>query len=553
MIARATGLLFFAVAAFAQPPAPAANAAVSGVVRDSVTGEPLANYNVSTDIGVTWVGNAVFQSRNMREVKSVTDESGRYQLSGLPPGTYRISASNSESPGLSGLERRITVGGRDIDHVDFRVLVAGSISGRVVDENKEPVPNIDVALVVREYFHGVLGYFIKQSARTDDHGQYKLRRVEPRKPVYVMAQRREIRLPDRSEVPLDPRLRRRAIIPTFYPNSPDKEGAAAIVIRPRENREGVDIELKKSPSYCVEGTASGPNGPGRMTVQLTPVQPSTGRSNSGGVFGPIPAAQTGPDGKFRICDLYKGEFRLAIDPQDSRAGGPRALETIAISDRDLKNVEVMSRPLAIEGEVAFDGPAPEGGTPPHANISLQPLLRQANGPGKRVDVPSTFTLEDLVPAEYGLQIFPFTAKALYVKEATFGGRDVLYGPLNPGTAAPGSGLRIVIGQDGATFTASVSDKDGNPLAQAKVIVMPANVASDAMLQAAISEGETDQQGQFISSTLAPGKYLIGATFDEVDPSPESIARLWRARDRFTEIELAPKVAATVSLRPVSLE
>ena len=74
-----------------------------------------------------------------------------------------------------------------------------------------------------------------------------------------------------------------------------------------------------------------------------------------------------------------------------------------------------------------------------------------------------------------------------------------------------------------------------------------------MLAATLVSGQTDQLGMYTSHTLAPGKYYLAASEDAIDPTPESIGRLWRSRDRFKEVELAPKGTAQVSLEPVRIE
>ena len=83
--------IFFAVclalAAQDAPPtsnAPVLNASVSGIVRDKNTGQPLADYVVSTYTGATWVNNAILMSSTTKPVQTVTDESGHYKLSDLP-------------------------------------------------------------------------------------------------------------------------------------------------------------------------------------------------------------------------------------------------------------------------------------------------------------------------------------------------------------------------------------------------------------------------------------------------------------------------------------
>jgi hypothetical protein len=122
-----------------------------------------------------------------------------------------------------------------------------------------------------------------------------------------------------------------------------------------------------------------------------------------------------------------------------------------------------------------------------------------------------------------------------------------------GSAIGNAGLRVVVARDGATLSARVQDKDGNPLPDVKVLVAPASITSEAMLQAALVTGQTDQSGQYKSHSLRPGKYLVLATSDRVEPTTESIDRFWRSRNRFQEVELAPGGSAEVKLTPVSLE
>ena len=559
---RARSLFFLltaAGAAFAQVAGPATDASVSGVVKDSVTGEPLANYNVSTEVNVTWTGDTVVQGNTTRDVVSVTDAQGHYQLMGLPPATYRIEARSSETFGPS-VTRRITVAGHNLENIDFRIELPGTISGRVIDENMEPVPGINVVLVAREYYRGELGYFFREMTRTDDRGQYTVARVKPGRAFLLMAEKRANRLTARSEVPLDPKLRRRAPVRTFYPNAPDMEGGSFLTLRPGEIREGVDIELQKAQSYCMEGTASGANGPGAMTFVIDGVQPAAGVSSNGGMMTSQPTARTGPDGKFRVCDLYPGVFRFTLmdrapDFQDPNQAANRTTELITVGDHDLKNLRIATRPLAIDGEVALDGPAPLNPVPSRVNVVMEPLLRQqvpGERYGDRVDCPGTFTFAGLVPADYGLRVLA-TGKGRYVKDVTYAGNSILYGALHLGNAVQGETLRILVGQDGGKFEASVADKDGNPMAQVHIIAVPADIASEAALQAAMAQGETDQAGRYQSSTLAPGKYYVCATFDDVNATPESIARLWRARPLFSEMEIPPNGSPQVTLIPIALK
>ncbi len=48
---------------------------------------------------------------------------------------------------------------QELGSIDIRVEYKGTISGKVVDENKEPVAGIGVALIVPEYRMGALQYY----------------------------------------------------------------------------------------------------------------------------------------------------------------------------------------------------------------------------------------------------------------------------------------------------------------------------------------------------------------------------------------------------------
>jgi hypothetical protein len=139
-----------------------------------------------------------------------------------------------------------------------------------------------------------------------------------------------------------------------------------------------------------------------------------------------------------------------------------------------------------------------------------------------------------------------------VKDVTFAGKSVLYGPLPAGAAAGDLGLRVSIARDAAKLSARVADKDGNPLPDIRVVVLPASISSEAMLQAALVSGPTDNLGTYTSQPIAPGKYLVLATDDAIDPTPECIDNLWRSRRKFQEVDLAPNGTAQVTLTPIKL-
>jgi hypothetical protein len=53
--------------------------------------------------------------------------------------------------------------------------------------------------------------------------------------------------------------------------------------------------------------------------------------------------------------------------------------------------------------------------------------------------------------------------------------------------------------------------------------------------------------------LAPGKYFVLATSDTIDRSPETVGKLWKARNRGEEVEIAPNGKASAALTPRALD
>lgn len=556
-----TLLIVMAAAAMAQTPAnqtAVAALSVSGVVKDAVTGQPLRDYTVSTNVNATWVGNMILMNASTREVSSTTDQQGRYKLSDLPTGEYRIQVRDARRSG-SPATKNIVLAGHDLDGLDFNVMVDGTITGKIVDENKDPVPGMTVFLVAREYFLGLLGSFLQWSARTNDRGEYTLERVKAGRPYLILAEKRERKLPPHSDVPLNPKLRKRVPMRTWYPSSPSPDGAIPMVLGSGERREGVDIEVKKSQSYCIEGTLEGASGPAALDFGIEAQQPSSGVSSGGGAFMAAPGGTTGRDGAFRICDLYPGGYRLTAI---QRSGDPNqqppayGVATIAVSDRDIRGIKLSASPgLPLAGEVVWDGVSP--GTPVTTRVSvyLQPLLRShymGESTDARADIPGPFSFSGLLIDDYTVRA-TVNGPGLYIKDVAYGGRSVQYEPLRLGSAMPGAGMRVVVGHDGSTIGAQVGDKDGNPVPDARVLILPAEIGSEAELAARLVSGQTNQYGQYTSTILTPGKYYVAASADSVDATPETIGKLWRARNRFKEVELAPSAAAQVSLEPVKLE
>jgi hypothetical protein len=157
---------------------------------------------------------------------------------------------------------------------------------------------------------------------------------------------------------------------------------------------------------------------------------------------------------------------------------------------------------------------------------------------------------DLFMDEYNVRIHGVPSDS-YLKETSYAGISVLSAPIVPGSRGD-STMRIVLGRDGGVINAKVVDKDGVPIPDAALVILPADITSPALLADSLIRASTDQNGNYTSARLAPGKYIVIATEASIDSSMDSIDKLWTVRNKAQSIDLAPNGTAGVSVELTSI-
>src|SRR5262249_19128948 len=136
-------------------------------------------------------------------------------------------------------------------------------------------------------------------------------------------------------------------------------------LRPGETREGVDIRLARSPAYCIEGVLETGLGPGEVTFNVSETRPNSGVNGEGAMYTARPGGKTGPDGKFRICDLHPGDYELeaAVWKPDGRGFSEYqsfSTANFTIKDEDLPNIRAQAQAMVtVPGEVFWDTTVPD--------------------------------------------------------------------------------------------------------------------------------------------------------------------------------------------------
>lgn len=538
-----------------------ANAAISGVVLDA-THAPLRNVAINALLIVN--GNLI------PRLETRTDSDGVYTLRGLKPGRYRLlvraeSRTGAKTGPASSKEVSIS-DGQSLTSVDFALRAFGTIAGRIVGANSEPVPGMGVFLVTRQYVGRMVGYGFVKVTKSDGTGAYELTGLEPGRTYFVLARALPHKLTAVSSVPLEPAMRLHIPTSTYYPGTGSAETAEAFVLNPGERREGVDFRMQYSPSYCLETTV--PWADRRDTAadfRVHEVQPLDALilhiGSSGG--------SVGQDGRIRVCDLYPGDYRLLIYSSQlvasnvatnapERYPAMLSMVRVTITDEDIIQFVAGRTDFAVvSGEVVWEDNA--GGDVPKTSDTLElraaPKTRSpwlGESQPVRAQIPGPFRFERLYIDDYVFKISG-VPQGVYVKGATYAGRDILKEPLRPGTGIGSTSIRITLATDGGSLAVQLADKDRNPVSNACVFVVASSSASEGEIASSVISGQSDQKGSWLSPTLAPGKYRVIATTLPVPLTPETISWLYQIQDRFETVEVKPKDLLQTTVVPVTMQ
>ena len=518
---------------------------IAGVVRDATTHTPLADVLVQ-----------------MEQSSVTTDPQGRFAFRKVEPGRHWISAIDERRAGRGGVFALVSAG-KEPGDVEISIKLGGTIFGRVIDEDKKPVPGASVLLLERRFESGEMAYARHQTVITGKDGRYRFEAVPSERSYLILVKRPLAALPA-DKVPDDPDKRERSFISSYYPGYRYAQDAQPVTLSPRENREGVDIRIAAASSYCMDGTVEGSSGTPLTLVAIMEHQSLV----AGSTFAPV-TAEIAAEGKFRACGFHPGDYRLAaVEGNVNRSDRTTAFAQVAITSHDVHDLKlVVQPPAAVSGDAVWDPPPAGKAAQTPVRVGLTKRIdddRNAEGAGQPpgrmssfshgalVPVPGSFTIDQVPRDDYQLSVTPLPA-GCYIKEAGYGADSVLHRLLRLTGAGADGRIRLVLACDGGSLTARVTDREGNPVSHVSLYAMPAGTASEAELRDVLQRAEVDKGWSAVRQPLPPGKYLVLASDVELDGTAEPILRLWRARSKAEEVEIGPNATMQVTLKVAAVE
>jgi protocatechuate 3,4-dioxygenase beta subunit len=549
-------------------------AVIQGTVLRAGTGQPLKRARVSlrrvngiapqlpylsvAPASVAPSGALVQQVMvGVNNTQAVTDDAGRYVFTGVAPGQYRLAIDRDGyihqefgQRTFTGPGTIITVAaGQQLPNLDIQMVPAGSISGRIFNEDGEPVAGLQVQAESYTYQQGKrVRAPSGQSGQTNDLGEYRIYWLTPGEyfvsaiarrggvmtvnPV-INLQQQAANLRNGGQaaaiVGVPQQRNEDTYAPTYFPGTVVPESASAVPVAPSGDVRGIDFSVRPTPTVSVRGQiivpiSSAPAVPGQrgnpelginrgpqMNVMLNrAVLP--GSFSVGGLVN-MNRVSFSPDGHFEVSNVIPGSYNLFASAQQNGQQYSAQMK-LEVGEGGIDNINIPVRAgVSVPGRIFLDGSLPSGFKISQLRVLLQqaedaPVPNRGGGPGQVAD-DGTFTLTSVTPMTYRVRVVGLPAGA-YLMAGRIGNEEAVNQPFAI-TGDQDVSLQLQIGFSAGRVTGTVVDDKGNPYPGVLATLIPdepARLRSELYLTT-----PTDQYGHFTFANVPPGGYKLFAWED----------------------------------------
>jgi protocatechuate 3,4-dioxygenase beta subunit len=566
----------------------------------SAAGEPLRKATVTLlpgnvpNLPNLPAGVSLTQIRfNGAQAQSVsTDENGVFVIDNVTPGTFQLMADrngfvpqrygsrNLNSPGTPLTLKE----GDRLTKLDIVMTPQAVITGRVLDQDGDPVPNIQVQ-ASRYAFTGGQRQLRTEgvNATTDFRGDYTISGLLPGRYYLRATVQTQQQTPNVTNVT------------TFFPSSLDLRGSAAVDVGAGAEMAGMTIRLRREKVYSIRGTTiSADTGAPISGVSVLLVAPETSLAgNSSPLAGLLNnQVQSDREGKFEIRGVIPGSYTLSgsqgstmMISAGGAGGGTMVFRTavaavradapavpnasgripVNVGAEDANVVLPLGVGATITGTVSVEGGSLEemnkGMSPPRQVVegipaaALGPNVRLiptqgvgVNTPSSAVETNGSFSLTGAAPGVYYIALNGIP-DGYYVKSMTFSGQDITRTTLD--FSGGGGKLDITLAKGLGEISGMVTDSQGRPLTGVNVSLWP-EAPTQANATGGVRTATTDQSGAYKFTSTIPGEYRLAA-FEELPDA--GLAQYAPFLNGFTSVSSTVKLAANGSqssqLKPVS--
>ncbi len=457
-----------------------------------------------------------------------TDADGHFRVENLAPGRYRLFLERTGFVGIDerGLQSDTNVftvqAGQPVEDLLFRMLPTAVITGRITDEDGDPMSGVSVFAQKRK--PGKATRESAASGTTNDQGEYRLFSLFPGQywivamppPDFRDYQQSHKKTPqvasqDGSPEEAPPETR---YLTTYYPGTHDALQASAVTLRAGDEMP-VNLTLVPARTYRIRGIVTGLTLSQKPTVELFSKAGDSYRGNT---------TEIGPDGQFEVRGVGPGTYVLKASA-GAESQSLTARQEISVVAADVEGVKLVPQPsFTISGHLRIESAR---GDPTQCAVNLRQaelpedpgffMSQDLFGANAPVDRTGNVEWKNVNPGNYIVQVFGGDPRnSFFLKSVTLGGQDITTGFSASGPAT----LELVLSAKGGTIEGAVVEKeknvdDAHPVANATVVAVPEE--KYRKLPDRFGTGSTDQHGYFTIRGLAPGSYTLFAWQDLDEP------------------------------------
>jgi protocatechuate 3,4-dioxygenase beta subunit len=501
MPARYITLLLCVCVMFAVP---RANGADGHTIRGIVTntgGAPLANAKVllradetrNAEYGTFTASDGSFILRNV--------VNGRYEVSVTRDG-YLPWTGPAKPSWPSPIVTLVVSGSSGDRNLDIQLMRAGSISGRILNEDGEAIIGAHVRIYKRSNFFGEWRFNNIAApgtyAVTNDLGEYRAYSLPPGKYIVGASYSQSI-VGSGKVLRVDQSNLSDRYVPTFYPNVAEPSSATSIEVGPESEARGVDFVMSRGSAARIRGRLvdCGSPSPGSVDISLN--------LRLAGISQPLLPVQgriLDKEGNFEFTAVPAGNYQLSVlvrPPNRSITQLP-----LEVGNREIADLVVRcAQRVIVHGTVRFDG---NMALPGSVEVMLEYPDRPGTGYGGRIKPDGTFTIQDIPAGKYRVRALSLPNTA-FVKAVRLGNTDVLQnGAVLEGSVS--DTLEILLSDTAASVSGIVVDANHKPVPGALVLLAPGLRLRDRT--DLYSTSTADETGRFQFRRLSPGDYELYA-------------------------------------------
>ena len=553
---------------------PQGTASVAGRVITADSGRPIKRARVSISGG----------GRGGRS--ATTDDQGRYRVDQLAAGNYTISASKSGFvDSVFGQRRPLQPGtpvtladGEASANIDLRLTRGGVITGRIGDEDGEPLSRALITVQRYQYRGGEKQLQPVGGDQTDDRGQYRIFGLPPGD-YYVSASTTGLgELLGRGMQQLAAGMgalgggrggrgagpgalgflaaaepEPTGYAPTYYPGVVNAPEAGRVAVGPGQEVGGIDFQIQVVPLANVSGMVVGTPFEVAMVMLVPENSGPLGR-----LGGQMLTGRAQADGTFSIASVPPGRYVAVARVGARDEVGPRmGQQSIVVNGQNIDSVTLSLQPgVTLSGNITVES----SGTPAPADYSVfrvdapevDPLPIGGGGGGRgggplagggRSEKNGTFTVPNLMPGQHYIRVTGGGVQgagnaAWTVKAITIAGQDVSDVPVEIKAGQNVDNVTVVLTDRTTEVSGTVRDGKNAGVPALTVIAFSSDEQHWRPQSRRISAVRTDQAGAFRVRNLPPGDYLVVAVDDVEQGEWFDPAYLQKIREGATRVSIS---------------